>query len=238
MALAGAPGQIGETLVGEGRGVGQAVEGERTVVEIARLVGLLGKIGVADFGPVLGVDEFAQFAGHVVDALLQALGLRVEDMDEAVEELVAVRGQRRAVGREPGRDDLHDVIDGSVGVFRVVDRAGVRFAACRFEAEEAAPSRPVAGLGGECAVGGVDCVGVIAVMGRVECRDDAKGPLGGIVRVLLVVIVEFIDAGISSFRPELPEFFIFVCSEGIVINVLIIHNLISPLWFRAIKGIE
>ena len=91
---------IGEALIGDGGGVGQAVEGERPVVEVAGVVGLLGEIVVADFRAVLGVDEFAQLAGHAVDALVQAFGLGVEDMDEAVEELVAVRGERRAVGRE------------------------------------------------------------------------------------------------------------------------------------------
>ena len=108
-----------------------------------------------------------------------------------------------------------------MGVFRVVDRAGVGFVVSGPEAEDAALVHPVAGAGGERAVRGVDAVIVTA---RVECLGDAKDAFGGIVRVLLVVIVELIDAGVAAFRSELLEFVVFGDREGIGINVWIIHN--------------
>ena len=215
VGFARAPGAVGQRLVGDGCGIGEAVEGERAVVKVPGLVSLLCEFVVADFGSVLGMDELADCMGHAFDALVQAFRLGVEDVDEAPEDLVAILGERRAVGREPGRDDVHDLFDGGVCVVRVVDGPGVGLAAGGPEAEDAGLVHPVADVGAEGAVGRV-------------------GPVG----IVLVVGVGFVDVRPRSYRPELFEFVGIFDLEGIGINVGIIHSSISLGPFVSIIGVE
>ena len=83
VGFARAPGVAGEVLVGDGGGIGEAVEGKGAVVEVAGFIRFLGEFGVADFRPVLGVDELAEVARHALDALVQAFRLGIEDIGEA-----------------------------------------------------------------------------------------------------------------------------------------------------------
>ena len=131
-----APDVAGLSAVGVGGEVAHLLEGVAPVAEVAGAVGEQLQLPCLHLGAVLCGLEVFHLGHDPVDGAVEPLHLRVQHVDEAPQQALALVGHLCAVDGDAVHDDADGLAEGVDGVVLVPDLAAVELAALRRCAEE------------------------------------------------------------------------------------------------------
>ena len=126
--LARTPGLSGLDAVALGGEVAHLLEGVPPVAEVLGALGQGLQFMGGDFRTILRAFEVAHLGDDLVDGAVDALGLRVERIDEAPQQALTFVGELRAIRCDGLREDVYDLLDTGQGFVLVPDNPGVGLA--------------------------------------------------------------------------------------------------------------